>query len=68
MYGVTDTNFSVLLRRALIRTLGGSAFDPSNIETNKPSLERHAKAEFLLERDSPVRDQVIAGIPAAVPG
>jgi hypothetical protein len=40
----------------------------SNVNTNKPSLDGHAKAEFLLEGYTPVRDEVIAGVPPPVPG
>ena len=40
----------------------------SNVSTNKPSLDWHAKAEFLLEGYTPVRDEVIAGVPPPVPG
>ncbi len=37
-----------------------------NIGTAEPRLDRHAKAEFLLQFDPAVRDEVIAGIPAAI--
>jgi hypothetical protein len=40
----------------------------SNIGAAKPSLAWHAKAEFLFEGDTPVRDEVLAGIRATVPG
>ena len=39
----------------------------SNIGAEKPSLDRHAKAEFLLESYASVRDEVIAGIAAPAP-
>ena len=38
----------------------------SNIGTAKSSFDRHAKAEFLLEGNTPIGDEVIAGIRAAL--
>src|SRR5207344_1845615 len=37
-----------------------------NISASKPSFDRHAKADFLFEGGTPVGDEIIAGVRAAV--